>query len=173
MDFTPDYSAIIGFECDSRIQTGFMACVKGHSVFNDFLHMYEQEKFINEDGSMNTITNVVRLTEICVNLGLKLNGEQQLVNGMTILPSEYLSPKNVETGKITVTDKTLCIHYFDGSWLSEEARVQMELERKMRKFLPNSCVGYVAKCISIMKVNGVSVVVKEVGKWIKKRIQKY
>lgn len=82
-------------------------------------------------GSMNTITNVVRLTEICVNLGLKLNGEQQLVNGMTILPSEYLSPKNVETGKITVTDKTLCIHYFDGSWLSEEARVQMELERKM------------------------------------------
>lgn len=27
--------------------------------------------------------------------------------------------------------------------------------------------------ISIMKVNGVSVVVKEVGKWIKKRIQKY
>ena len=165
--------AIIGFECDSRIQTGFMACVKGHSVFNDFLHMYEQEKFINEDGSMNTITNVVRLTEICVNLGLKLNGEQQLVNGMTILPSEYLSPKNVETGKITVTDKTLCIHYFDGSWLSEEARVQMELERKMRKFLPNSCVGYVAKCISIMKVNGVSVVVKEVGKWIKKRIQKY
>lgn len=96
--------------------------------------MYEQEKFINEDGSMNTITNVVRLTEICVNLGLKLNGEQQLVNGMTILPSEYLSPKNVETGKITVTDKTLCIHYFDGSWLSEEARVQMELERKMSIF---------------------------------------
>lgn len=53
----------------------------------------------------HTITNVVRLTEICVNLGLKLNGEQQLVNGMTILPSEYLSPKNVETGKITVTDE--------------------------------------------------------------------
>ena len=45
--------------------------------------MYEQEKFINEDGSMNTITNVVRLTEICVNLGLKLNGEQQLGNGIT------------------------------------------------------------------------------------------
>ena len=48
--------------------------------------------------------------------------------------------------------------------------VFMTDEQRLRH---NSCVGYVAKCISIMKVNGVSVVVKEVGKWIKKRIQKY
>lgn len=61
-----------------------------------------------------------------------------MFNGMTILPSEYLSSKNVEIGKIIVTDKTLCIHYFDGSCLAEEVCEQKELERKICMFFHNS-----------------------------------
>lgn len=164
--------AIVGFECESRIQTGFLACVKGQPIFKEFLRMYDQEHFVNLDGSMNTVTNVTRLTNLCLKYGLILNNKRQVIKGITVLPKEYLSPKDVETGKVNVTDKTLCIHYFDGSWLSKEDHIRIEIERKVREFFPNKYAGYIAKFIAIIKVNGILEVGKEFFRWTKKKIKK-
>ena len=32
-------------------------------------------------------------------------------------PAEYFCPKDHTTGEIHITDKTVCIHHFAGSWL--------------------------------------------------------
>lgn len=169
IDSLLNYEAISGFESEKRIPTGLMGCIKGQELFSELLKSYDNEHFRKADGSLNTTTNVTRITETCLKYGLILNNRKQTVNGFTLLPNDYLCPKNAETRIIKITDNTLCIHHFDGSWLSQEAREIIKLEMKFGKILPKKLAGYVAKGIALIKINGVKCFVEEGINWIGKK----
>lgn len=110
------YNAVSGFENDAQIPTGLMACIKGYSLFNELLHEYDDLHFIREDGVMDMTTNVVRITNKCLNYGFVPNNKKQTINGFTLLPKDYLCPKSYLDGKIYLTNNTYTIHHFAGSW---------------------------------------------------------
>lgn len=114
------YEAVSGFEAKDRIPTGLMACRAGHPLFKELLQEYNVAHFIYDDGSYDTTTNVVRITNACLKYGLRLDNTFQTVNGFTLFPYDYFCPKNSETKKLTLTENTYTIHHFDGSWISEE-----------------------------------------------------
>lgn len=164
------YEALSGFEAEDRIQTGLMACREGQPLFCELLHDYDNAHFIKSDGTYDTTTNVTRITNICLKYGLRLDNTLQTVNGLTLLPYDYLCPKNFETKIVTLTENTYVIHHFDGSWLSDEAKCAAVLREKYSKVLPGTMARYLAKIIALKRMKGVNAVVKDIMRWLKERV---
>ena len=143
IDSILDYEAISGFESSGEIPTGLMACEKEHPLFVKLLEDYNGKHFLREDGSLDLTTNVTRITNVCLEYGLVLNNEEQTVGGFTLKPMDWFCPKDHFTGEIHLTDNTLAIHHFGGSWLPEEARCAIELIKKYKKFMPK---GLATRC---------------------------
>lgn len=114
------HQAFSGFEDDIHIPTGIMACQKGFPLFQDFLYFYDKVSFLNPDGSANCTTNVVIMTELCLKHGLVQNGKYQIVNGFTLYPKDVFCPISYTTGKLEKTMNTVTIHWFAGSWQTQE-----------------------------------------------------
>lgn len=116
LDSILGYNAVSGFESSSEIPTGLMASCSKHSLVKELLDEYIHLHFVKANGSFDTTTNVERITKTCTKYGFIPNGRLQTVREFTFLPSDYLCPKDYKTGKIFITDNTLCIHHFAGSW---------------------------------------------------------
>lgn len=133
LDRLLEFEGVSGFESKDRIPTGLMACEKGHPLFQECLKEYNGIHFIKGPNDFDTTTNVVRITRLCLKYGLKLNGEEQVVEGLTFLPVEYLCPLNNLTGKIHITENTYTIHWFNGSWLNELERKSLKRSKKISR----------------------------------------
>ena len=127
LDSLLQYEAVSGFESATQIPTGLIACRKRASIIGELLQDYDNLHFKNDDGSYNLTTNVIRITNTLTKYGLEQNNTFQTVQGFSFLPKEYLCPKDLETGVITITENTLTVHHFDGSWLSNEEKYTREL----------------------------------------------
>lgn len=112
------YRGFMGFEDNANVATCIMGGVPDHEFFNKTFELYQNRKFILDDGSFDTTTNVKYLTELLCGNGLVKNGKRQTVMNMEIFPSDYFSPKSLKTGKITLTENTCAIHHFEASWQS-------------------------------------------------------
>lgn len=140
LDSLLEFEAVSGFEAKTRIQTGLMACREGFPLFKELLDEYEEAHFIKPDGSQDTTTNVIRITNACLRHGFVPNGKMQTVDGFTLLPADYLCPKSLETGKIHLTENSLCIHHFSGSWMSGKYKVLNKLRRCRLSWLVDTLV---------------------------------
>lgn len=132
--------AFSGFEDDVHIPTGIMACEKGFPLFETFLHYYDSICFANADGTYNDVTNVIIMTEICLEHGLVQNGEYQIVDGFSLYPRDFFCPLECESGRLRKTKNTVCIHWFNGSWLPKELmqrRIKNKREIQRKDFVHN------------------------------------
>lgn len=118
LDSLLNFEAVSGFESSTQIPTGLMAGQESFPLFKELLDEYDGLHFVQSDGSLDMTNNVIRITNTCLKHGFVPNGQQQTVDGFTLLPADYLCPKSWETGKIFITKNTLCIHHFSGSWLT-------------------------------------------------------
>lgn len=129
LDALLKYHAVSGFETEMYVPTGLMAAEKDNIFIKELLSQYQSIHFKLPDGKLDTTTNVIRITNTCLKYGLKQNNKIQTINSLTLLPKDYLCPKDYTTGKINITNNTLTIHHFNGSWLSDEAMMARELLR--------------------------------------------
>ncbi len=165
-----ELEAFSGFESYDRILTGIMAATKGQKMFTELLEDYEGDSFFNEDGTPNLSTNVERITKNCLKHGLVLNNTKQTVNGFTLFPNDYFCPKDCVTKALNITENTHTIHYFDGSWLSEEDKCMANLKEKyLNKKMPKFLISYMARFNSYVKCRGFSGAVKATVNWILKK----
>lgn len=77
-------AAFAGLEDASHVATCVMACEPEFPLFKEFLLQYSNMQFLNPDGTLNTTTNVSRLTDICLERGMLQNGQCQSVAGLMI-----------------------------------------------------------------------------------------
>ena len=124
------HQAFAGFEHPERVQTGLLACEKEFPLFQEFLHHYDNISFLLPDGTADTTTNVQVLTDLCLSKGLVLNDRLQTVAGLTIYPKEIFCPVDFDTKVLKKTRKTVAIHWFSGSWQTEEERQYLEAEAR-------------------------------------------
>lgn len=117
LDSLLQYDAVSGFESPTQIPTGLMASRDGHPLFKELLDEYNGIHFHRPDGTLDTTTNVTRISNTCLKYGLRLDNTLQTVCGFTLLPKDYLCPKSYKTGELELTANTLCIHHFSGSWV--------------------------------------------------------
>lgn len=112
------HTAFSGFESDKSLPTGIMASIKNGLWATELLNFYDGKNFLNAQGKPIFITNVVTISKIMENKGFVLNNcYQEISNYVAFYPSEYFCPKNPSNGKIILTEKSVCIHHFAGSWV--------------------------------------------------------
>lgn len=99
------------FETNDYMQSAIFGAVKGAEVIKKLMESYKTEQFINTDKTLNTKTNVVRLTEILTSeYNLLKNGEYQILkDGITIYPANILT-LNAYDGN------NYAIHHYEASW---------------------------------------------------------
>lgn len=116
--------AFSGFETESRISTGLMACRDSFPLFERLLNDYKEKKFIKPNGQPDLTTNVTLITQACLERGLILNGEKQTVEGLTLYPTDWFCPKDWLTKEVRLTENSHAIHHFDGSWAGGGTRAK-------------------------------------------------
>lgn len=127
------HEAFSGFESELFVPTGIMACEKGFQFFRSILRYYDSAEFVYPDGTLNLITNVVLITDMCLERGLEQNGQYQVVEGLTLYPKDFFCPLINFKGKVEKTENTATIHWFAGSWLEEKERREKQKRAEMAK----------------------------------------
>lgn len=124
--------AFSGFESETEIPTGIMASEKYGAWASEMLSYYHGNRhFLLPDGQLDMTTNVKIISDMMAASGFELkNGYQVYKNCMHIFPKEYFCPKE-RIGKINLTDKTYCIHHFEGSWHPRGLKIKKFLFRKL------------------------------------------
>lgn len=132
------YDAVSGYESQTHIPTGTMGACRDNEWIGMLLNDYENRHFVNNDGTLDTTTNVSVITHLTTErYHLKLNGAvTHFGRNMIILPFDYLCAKSWKNGKLKVTSNTYTIHHFSGTWLSKPAQMKMFLRRTLFRFLP-------------------------------------
>lgn len=112
-----DLDAFVGFEDKELISTAIIGARKGNLIIKEWFETYTNRKFI-EDGKINDTTNVRVLTNLLLKYQLQqTNSYQKLCNGIiTIYPTEYFSPLKYGTKRPKITNKSVTIHWFEGTW---------------------------------------------------------
>lgn len=136
------HQAFAGFEHIDRVQTGLLACEPGFPLFRDFLRHYDDARFLLPDGTQDTATNVEVLTALCRDRGLRFDNTPQVVEGMAVYPKEVFCPVEFETKVLRRTRNTVAIHWFSGSWQTEEERQYLEQEQRRLRRERNSALRY-------------------------------
>lgn len=170
LDSLLEYKAVSGFESETNIPTGLIAAEKNNPFIYELLKDYFDIHFILPDGKCDLTTNVVRITKKCLKYGLVQNNTKQTIAGFTLLPSEYLCPKNPKTGKINMTGNTITIHHFDGSWLTEEQKYIYELGLKMKKYLPYYFATFFSYLVGFVRYRGLKCGITELIRTVKTKL---
>lgn len=113
----------IGFDSEEYINLGAgFGAVKGLPIIGEMMDGYNEMIFLKPDGSLDLTPSGVLQTQILKKHGLKMDGEYQIVDDLTIFPEKMLSGQNVYTKKIILKPYTRAIHHHDGSWLDEKQK---------------------------------------------------
>lgn len=123
--------AFSGFESEKDVPTGIMASKRFGAWANEQLEYYKDRHFVNSDGSCDMTTNVQIISGIMARNGFKLENSYQVYkNCMHIFPKDYFCPK-MRSGIVQLTTNSYCIHHFEGSWQSTNAKIKKFFFRKI------------------------------------------
>lgn len=134
MDNIIDNGSFMGYEHDPNPLSGKIGDVApglgigaeaGHNLYRQILDTYSNLHYINGDGSTSNETVVTITTRFLVERGLTATLGVQTLRELTIYPKEYLCPKDYNTGKMYITDKSVAIHHYGASWLPWYAKFEM------------------------------------------------
>lgn len=127
--------AFFGFENNEYVASGLgFGSEAGIEFFKEHIDAYKDKVFINEDGSLNLIGCPHIATELLAEKGLVKNGQEQIVDDVHIYPVDYFNPYDSVTGKLTKTENTYSIHWYDASW-SDISAARLKINRLLRRII--------------------------------------
>lgn len=124
--------ALVGYETKTFLNPGLCLWFKepGSPILKEILDVYATLSFIMPDGSYNQKTICLYFTELMQSHGLgEDDGEVKTIDGITVLPREYLCPFNDLTGVLKKTENTVAIHWYAKSWMSKKDILRNKLTR--------------------------------------------
>ena len=112
-----DLPGFTGYEGSKYLPpvTGTMASESGNAWVKEQLDAYNDLHFMKEDGSLDTMPNTARISQIMKKGGFVQDGKKRIYKDMHIFPVEFFCPRQT-TGEVFITEKTYCDHHFMGSW---------------------------------------------------------
>lgn len=114
--------SFVGWE-DNFLGTGILASVKGQRWVKDIIDTYKNEAFISWYGKLNTFPNPYRLNEVLKKYGLKMNHKADVLDSdIAIYPIDILCANNHEKRQYVITDNTISIHHYSGTWSSPKRK---------------------------------------------------
>lgn len=119
----------------SEVNTGLcIGMESGFELGRILLDDYHSKHFIKDDGTYDMTPCTKIQTKILKEKGLKLEDKIQVIDKMTIFPTEYFCPMNQYTGKTIITENTHSIHRYFDSWNNIADQYRRELRIKYSKY---------------------------------------
>ena len=138
-----------GFESSNGVNPGLiLGAKKEHPLFDELMHFYKNNNFIDENGTINSYTTVQNMTDVLIRHGLILNCDMmQKLDAIIIYPRITFCPGKSARDSNTYSKETYTAHHYLASWMSPERKIRLESPywRLIYKFLGKS--GKVAKAI--------------------------
>lgn len=103
----------------------------GDRLLEQMLCYYSDLRFDMLNGKIKTI--VGHTTDVLIERGLRNVAGIQVIDDITIYPSEYFCPINITTKRLHVTEKTRSIHRYMDSWNGNK---KSNCKDKIRTYLP-------------------------------------
>lgn len=117
-----DDSCFMGLEAVGRLSTAVIASEKNAPFVMSVLNLYTDRHF-TIDGRYDLTTNVHFISEYARSIGVDFDKTCERQKCLTIYPIDFFSPKSWETGKYSITENTICIHLYAGTWHSSAVRL--------------------------------------------------
>ena len=109
-------------------ENGSLTAVYGtepkEEIWRNILAKYDNEKFLQEDGSLNKQVINIYIQEEMQKIGyIKKNELQNLQNGIIVYPDDYFHVISLEKGTRHQTENSTCIHWQTMLWTSKSSRI--------------------------------------------------
>ena len=159
LDTLLENKVFMGFEGGKYVALGLgFGATKGHPAIKKLRDYYEGISFINDDGSYNTLPCSVHQTLFLMDYGLRRVNKKQIVEGITIYPSEYFAPQSCISHKTKVTANTYSVHHYNASWFDERQRDKWNYQGKLAKYVG----GRAAQVIATIRYSGIRKTVQKI-----------
>lgn len=145
LDVFLDNHGFSGFESEAHIPTGIMAGEKNFALFEELLSYYTDRAFVLGDGTLDTTTNVIIITQMLTEKGFIPNGKFQVVDGFALYPQDVFCPYDNATGILHKTENTAAIHWFNKSWVSPSVRIRSKITRFLRRIFGKDCLRWLKR----------------------------
>ncbi len=124
-----------------------LAVAPGLGLIKEILEDYENDSFINPDGSLDLTTIVTRTTNILKRHGLQNINDIQTVAEINIYPVDYFCPIDMSSGKLIITENTHSIHCYAGSWETKENKFRGKVYRLIHRIFGERFAEQIRKII--------------------------
>ena len=140
-----DHDAVLGFENRTFVGTALMAFIPNHPIIIELENYYKNLSFISQNGNIEIQANPSILADILIKHNIKMNGAEQEVEGLKIYKRNVFFPKKISENVFEITQDSLAIHHFSGSWLTPRQKC-----RGQNKIWIEVCRPILRKCKNIL-----------------------
>ena len=120
--------AFIGIDDGGQLNSGSgLGAVKYNELIGEMLELYDKERFVRGDGSINLYYNTFYETRLMIKKGFKIGNRYQKIGSMSCLPRTVLMPEGVAGLRANYTEKTVANHKINPYDRSEVAAVRERL----------------------------------------------
>ena len=128
--------SFMGRQLGFQVAPGLGMAMDQYNHFcKDMLDMYDTMHFEDHANTSKLKTIVDYTTEYFCNKCTQNVDTIQLIDGIQIYPKEYFNPCDMKTNKIYVTEKTISIHHYAGSWVDPYSRFRGKVDFVIRNLL--------------------------------------
>lgn len=137
-----DNRAFFAFENTDHVNTGQGFGAEDNSVFVKSM----MDQYIFAPGEEVQLRMCPALnTDALVPFGLRLDGSLQHLDGALILPSDFMNPYDDPTGRLTLTENTVSIHWYSKSALSKKSILRSKLTRPFHRLFGVNCFDWLKR----------------------------
>lgn len=104
------------------IGTGIIGAEKHSALFEEMLNYYSNHNFVDDNGNIDTTTNVQIISKLLMEQKFEPRNSEQILSDIHIYERDVFCPKKMDDGTFAVTDRSVTIHRFSGSWLTEREK---------------------------------------------------
>jgi len=118
LDYFLDYDAFFAMEEAGTVATGLgFGAVENSDILEKLKKQYDGQSFF-DNGKENLKTCIEYSAPIFEGLGISNDNKTQYFDKsrIAVFATEVFCPQSLETGKTTITSKTVSIHHYDSSW---------------------------------------------------------
>ena len=138
LDSTLYYQGFMGFEKtpekDHYVATGLgFGMEPENPIIKEMMVDYEEAKKEKADGKIVFVPCPPLNTRVLRRHGLENVDRDQTIENIMIFASDVLCPKSYNTLLLHITERTLSIHHFDGTWQNSKGKKRHRLTTRINR----------------------------------------